>query len=980
MKKLFSTLKYLFTFLSILFAWLILSSFQRDEEQSLMAVPYENSEINHWADSMVNMLSLEQKIGQLFMIAANGKNMGPTYYKKVDSLIENYKVGGVIFFQSGPKNLVSLLNRYNTKSTIPLLTSLDAEWGLSMRLDSVQPFPWMMTLGAIQDLDLIYDFGVEVARQLNSLGIHMNFAPVVDVNNNPNNPIIDRRSFGSSVDLVLSRGLAYMKGMHAHNILACAKHFPGHGDTDVDSHKQLPVLYHNRPRLDSLEFAPFRHLINNGLGSIMIAHMNLPLIDTLMQPSSFSTHLIQNILKNELNFNGLVVSDALNMGALSAYNKPGEIELNAFLAGNDILLCPDNLFEAIELIKNTVNNNSHLIHQLNQSCKKILMIKKWAGAFDEKHDFDASNLINEKSEFLNKKLSQKSLTVLTNSNNMLPLINIDSLKLAYVEIGSSKGSVFYNRLNHYVPIKKHIHSDNSSVLLNELKNYDLIIVGAHYTNNNFWDKHVVSSQDSLFIEKLCVQNNTILSVFGHPKILNSFSANNIDALVLSFQNSKFAQDLTAQLIFGSIGASGRIPVATDNFLSGDGVDIDPVRDFEFVLPVEVDCNADSLAQIDSLVHLSIREGVFPGCQIVAARYGKIFYNKAFGFHTYDSKKPVLDTDLYDIASITKIVSAAPIFMKLVDDNSIKLNRKLKKYLPIVSSYDDKKNLKIIDIFTHQAQLFPWIPFWQSFQDDKKLNTFIFSNTLSNDYHIKVANDLFFKSSYIDTIYNIILKTPLLEKKEYKYSDLGFYLLHPVVENMLGLKVEHYVDTKFYRRIDAYRITYNPLEKYSKSEIVPTENDRYFRNQLIHGYVHDQGASLFGGVGLHAGLFSNAIDLMKFMNLYLDKGRYMNAQILPQKRINQFVSSPFVYKNNRRGVIFDKPSIDPNESGPTCDSISLSSFGHSGFTGTLAWADPEKDLVYIFLSNGRVFPNGNNTKLIDRNVRTDIQSIIYNAIK
>jgi len=960
--------------------FLILSSFQRNEEHSSIRVPYEYNDISNWADSMLNTLSLKQKIGQLFMIAANGKNLDSTYYKKVDSLILNHQVGGVIFFQSGPYGLTTLLNRYNKLSSIPLLTALDAEWGLSMRLDSVQDFPWMMTLGAIQDDDLIYDFGVEVARQLKSLGIHMNFAPVIDINNNPNNPIIDRRSFSSDVNVVSAKGLAYMEGMQANNILACAKHFPGHGDTDVDSHKQLPVLYYNRSRLDSIEFAPFNHLIHHGLGSVMIAHINLPLIDTLNRPSSFSSHIIRNILQKEMNFNGLIVSDALNMGALSEYNNPGKIELNAFLAGNDILLCPDNLLKAIELIQNAVDKDTLLIDYVNQSCRKILMIKKWAGAFDRQYNIENMKLITHQSESLNKKLSQQSITVLKNNHNILPLMDIDSLKVAYVSVGDDKGDIFYNRLNNYLPVSKYIYSDNSNDLLKELKIYDLIIVGAHYSNKNFWDQHIVSSQDSIFLEQLCAQNSTVINIFGHPKTLNSFSLQDAKGLVLSYQNSKFSQDLTAQLIFGSISASGRIPVDVDKFVAGDGIDLQSVRNFEFVLPIEAGCNIDSLSKIDSIVDLSISEQVMPGCQIVIARHGKILYNKAFGFHTYDSIQPVLDVDLYDIASITKIVSAAPIFMELVDKKDIKLNKKLKNYIPFPSGYHDKKNLKIIDIFTHQAQLFPWIPFWQFFQDENQLNQSAFSNYLSDDFNIKVADNLFFKSSYQDSIYNMILNHPLLDKKEYKYSDLGFYLMHPVVESLLGSKIEDYVCEKFYQPIDAYRITYHPLLKYPISSIVPTENDMCFRNQLIRGHVHDQGASLFGGVGLHAGLFSNAIDLMKFMNLYLDEGRYMDDKILPKKRINEFTASPFSDADNRRGIIFDKPSIDPEESGPTCDSISLSSFGHSGFTGTLAWADPEKDLIYIFLSNGRVFPSGNNTKLIDRNIRTEIQSIIYSSLK
>ena len=348
------------------------------------SIPYDNAHLFNWADSVLNTLSLDQKIGQLFMVTAAGKGLSETYYQQIDSLVLNYHIGGVLFLQSSPEQLRNLLNRYNAKSHLPLLASIDAEWGLGMRLDSVQSFPWMMTLGAVQDDQLIYDFGVEVARQLKELGIHINFAPVVDVNNNPNNPIIDRRSFSSDPDLVSSKGLAYMLGLQDNNVLACAKHFPGHGDTDIDSHKSLPVLYHAKSRLDSIELPPFQTLINHGLGSVMIAHMNLPLIDTLEIPSSFSDHIINKILKKEMDFKGLVISDALNMNALSAYADPGEIELNAFLAGNDILLCPSNIFDAVNLIKKKLFQSPYLIDALDASCRKVLMLKKWAGLFDIK--------------------------------------------------------------------------------------------------------------------------------------------------------------------------------------------------------------------------------------------------------------------------------------------------------------------------------------------------------------------------------------------------------------------------------------------------------------------------------------------------------------------------------------------------------------------------------------------------------------------
>ena len=968
-------MKYFFLLLPFLFF-----GFPKKNDFSVQnQIPYLTDANLLWADSMLNTLSIDQKIAQLFMVIGDSKGFKDPHYKDVDSLINNYQIGGVIFLKSSPQKIKKLINRYNNKSDIPLLMSIDAEWGLGMRLDSTQSFPWMMTLGAIQDKGLIYDFGAEVARQLNELGIHINFAPVIDVNNNPNNPIIDRRSFSSDPQLVALSGVQYMYGLQDNNVLACAKHFPGHGDTDIDSHKSLPILYHDRNRLDSVEFKPFRHLINRGLGSVMIAHMNLPLIDTLDIPSSFSNHIINGILKGEMNFRGLVVSDALNMDALSNYHHPGERELQAFLAGNDILLCPKNISESIVLIKEAIAQNPFLINSLNASCKKNLMIKKWAGAFSEVKKNDLS-LTTDESRLLNHNLSKSAITILKNNNNLLPLKNIKSLKIACVLMGDDAGDIFYNRLNNYMIIDKYnLDEFEKGQLLSILKPYDLVVVGMHYPNTNFWQKHVVDSQDSLFLSHLSQQNQIITTVFGHPRIINSIDCQNINSIILAYQNSTYFQDLVAQLHFGSIGVNGRLSTDLSNFNVGDGLDLEPIRDFGFVLPQELGLIPDSLEKIDSLVFDAIRQKAMPGCQIVASRYGKIFYNKSFGFHTYDSLKIVQDSDLYDIASVTKIVSAAPILMKLTDENKIKLNKKIKTYYPNFKN-TEIQNLKLIDILSHQAKLFSWIPFWKYFVDENNnLNESAFSKSLSDKYNLQIANNLFFNQQYIDTIYEIIYKYPLLKKKEYRYSDLGFYLLYPVLEDKLYLSIENYLLEHIYYPIEAFRIRYNPVNKTSLSSIVPTEKDMYFRKQLIHGFVHDQGAALFGGISLHAGLFSNAIDLMKIMQLYLDDGLFGDQKILSKKSIENFTSSHFNHEQNRRGLIFDKPSIDPEENGPTCDSISLRSFGHTGFTGTMVWADPETELVYIFLSNGRVYPNGDNTLLLKKNIRTEIQKVFYQSI-
>lgn len=958
----------------------VYSNAQIDDKHLL---PYMKLDLNNWADSVMGNMSIDQKIGQMFMVAANGKNLSQSYYKKVDSLIINYNLGGLIFFQSSPSDLKTLITRYNKLSQFPLIYGLDAEWGAAMRLDSVQPFPWMMTLGAIQKNDLIYQFAEEVAMQLKHLGIHINFAPVVDINNNPQNPIIDRRSFSSSKYVVSEKSLLYMKGLQDNNILACAKHFPGHGDTNIDSHKSLPIINHNFSRLDSIELYPFKELINNGVGSVMVAHMNLPHIDTLGIPSSFSKYLISDILKNKLDFNGIVISDALNMKALSNYKTPGERELNAFIAGNDILLYPDNILEAIRLIKSSVIKDSLLMEQLDSTCKKILILKKWVGLFQESHKVKVEfDLQSEKSKLLNKKLCKSAITVLKNTNN-LPLNNFDSLKIACLSMGEGDGGVFYNRLNTYFPIDRFFfnnkNQDQKHDVIEKLSSYDIVIVGLHYLNNNFWDKHLFNDYEDNLIKKISKNSKIIFNVFGHPRVINSLSDSYVDALILSYQNSSIFQDLTAQLIFGSISSDGRLPVELNSFSEGSGLKVEKFRKIEFIYPLEAKMSQLNLNKIDSIVNYAIDNKMMPGCQVLVSRFGKVLFQKSYGHHTYNLNRPVENHHIYDIASITKIVSAAPILMSLYEERKINLNKKLKRY-SILFKNSDKSSLKIIDILTHQSRLHPWIPFYQNILDKQgHLDSLFVSTEKSYDYSIEVAKNIFLSNTYVDSIMDQIVNYPLLNVKEYKYSDLGFYILQYILENKFSIKIDKYIDSKIFNPLGCYRITYNPLKVFHDSLVVPTEHDHYFRKQLIHGHVHDQGAALFGGIALHAGLFSNSLDLMKVMQLYLDNGKYMGDEIFSKKTIAKFTSSPNEKIGNRRGIIFDKPSLNMKENGPTFSGISRTSFGHSGFTGTLVWADPSTEIIYVFLSNGRVYPDGNNTSLIQNNIRTDIQKIIYESI-
>ena len=947
---------------------------------------YESS---NWVDSIMNKMSDDEKIAQLFMVAAYS-NKDEIHQQKIVEVIEKYKIGGLMFLQGGPVRQAKLTNLYQKKSDIPLMIAIDAEWGVSMRLDSSIRFPWQMTLGAIEDSDLIYKMGVEIARQCKLLGIHINFAPVIDVNSNPKNPIINNRSFGEDPYRVAEKGLAYMRGMQDNHVLACAKHFPGHGDTDKDSHKTLPIINHNKDRLNKIELIPFKRLINNGLGSVMTAHLNIPVLENDSNlPSSLSKNVVDSLLKNKLGFQGLCITDALNMNAVSDLYDPGDVDLKALLAGNDVLLFSENVSKAIQRIKDAIKNKIISQKDINDRCRKILLAKKWMG-LDKYMPVDTESIdfkiTVKETEVLNNRLIQESLTLLQNYNDLLPLKRLDTLKIASVIIGENAES-FQKTLSLYAPIDFfHISSKASlneqAVLLSKLEKYNLVIASVHKSNLNAWKPYNISQNIDVLLQSIALSNRLVLSIFANPYSLNSLLfSNNFDALTLSYQNSTIAQEKTAQAIFGGIGFRGTLPVNTKHFNINTGINTSSIR-MSYVFPEEIGLSSKFIFKIDSIVDNAIKEKAMPGCQILIAKEGNIFFNKSYGYHTYDNKKKVMNSDVYDLASITKIAATLPILMLMSDKKEIKLKDKISSHLSV--DLNNKKDLTFKDILAHQAKLTPWIPFYKSTLDKDtltglmKLRDTLYSNIKNQDFPHHVADNIYLHYSYTDSINLKIYNSDLLDKKEYVYSDLGFYLFKQIIEEKYEDKLNNIINKEFYSKLGMENLGYLPLNRVDIKRIVPTENDFEFRSQVLRGYVHDMGAAMQGGVGGHAGLFSNANDLAKIMQMYLQKGEYGAETFLSDKVVNEFIKCHFCRNENRRGLGFDKPALEGQEGGPTCNCISLLSFGHTGFTGTLAWADPKSQIVYIFLSN-RIHPDASNKKLLDMNVRTEIMQVIYDNI-
>ncbi|MEY8870137.1 glycoside hydrolase family 3 N-terminal domain-containing protein [Meridianimaribacter flavus] len=992
----------IFSLISIIYLSFTTISCAQEEKQQVLPQQDLTNPLLHkdveaqqkWVDSIYNAMSLEEKLGQLFMVQVFSSQDKATKTKIV-KLIKDQHIGGLIYSKGGPVRQARLNNELQAAAKVPLLIGMDAEWGLSMRLDSTYAFPWNMTLGAIRDNALVEKTGYQIGEHNKRLGVHFNFAPVVDINTNPKNPIIGNRSFGEDRDNVTEKALAFMKGMQSAGVLANAKHFPGHGDTESDSHKTLPTITFDEKRIDSIELYPYKKLIKEGLSSVMVAHLSVPSLEPRPgYPSSLSKHIVTDILKDSLQFKGLIFTDALEMKGVADYVEKGidgnsttkmpqggENDLKAFLAGNDVMLMSENPEQAIKLFATAYTDSIITEERLSHSVKKILMAKYKVG-LNRYSPIGIHNLVEDlnrlKDDLLYENLMENAITVVRNKEDILPLRKLDEKKIAYVSFGDDNGTPFYEELKKYTKVH-HVKAEKLDELLTKLQNYNTVIVGLHKSNASPWKDYKFKDQELVWLYEIARTNKVILDVFARPyALIDLHTIENIEGIVVSYQNSTIAQKKSAQVVFGAVAAKGALPVSTGiHFKVGDGITYNSIKSLSYGLPEQVGMSSEKLSKLDSVANYAISNQMTPGIQLLVARKGKVVYNKNFGKHRYEGDDKVKFEDLYDVASLTKILATLPLLMELEEKGAVSLDTKLSKILPEYKS-SNKSDITIKEMLSHYARLKPWVPFYAATLDSvtKKPDAKYYRRKYSPNFSIKVAEEVYLRHDYPDSIQKIIKDSDLLSRQRYRYSDLPYYILKKYIESYYDKPLDELVQEHFYQSLGANYTTYNPSQLFSNSQIVPTEIDDYYRYQEVHGYVHDMGAAMQNGVGGHAGIFSNANDVAKIMQMFLQKGFYGGKRYFKTETLDKFNKCYYCHRDNRRGVGFDKPQL--GEEGPTCGCLSLQSFGHSGFTGTYAWADPEEEIVYIFLAN-RTYPRAGKNLLLRENIRTEIQRLIYEAI-
>ena len=954
---------------------------------------------SRWVDSVYNSLTLEQRVGQLICMRANQPDK--PFYDDVTKYIKQYNIGGVCFFRADAEAQVKQTNEWQALAQTPLMVSIDAEWGLAMRVKNTLAYPYQMTLGALNDNELIYKMGQQVAEQCHRMGIHVNFAPVVDVNSNAANPIIGMRSFGENPAKVGEKGTAYALGMQSKGLITSMKHFPGHGNTSTDSHMTLPTVTRNMEEVRDIELAPFRHLIANGVNGAMVGHLYFPAIEKVKNTSSsLSYGVVTELLKENMGFNGLIFTDGLDMKGVSEKVRQDSVPYVAFMAGNDVLILPTNVPFAIKTIKAAAERDPKTAQRLEESCKKILRYKYRAGLNHYKPSSTANLMTDlKKQEYkdLRQQLFADAVTMLRN-DNVIPLDK--SKKIAVVTIGNTKNDIFNGldgkglNIKSFVCTKEEIGS-KSSQWLATLEGFDLVVVSVEKTTMFANKNYGINDETVKFFNRLVAQNDVILNLFACPYALDLFRINNsVKGLLVGYQDEVPAVNAVVKILMGEAVAKGSLPVSTTKFSCGDGILATIPEKQNHVVPSK-EVPAPSLPvqnekvtkkstpikeryarRLDSVALSGITSSAYPGCQIIVMKDGSEVYNKCFGTFTYGGGHQVQPDDLYDIASCTKIFASTLAVMKLYDDGLIDLNKTLADFFPYLKSSPHGK-LKLIELMTHQAGLKAWVPFYIPTIDENGPKSAFYSDQIDELHTVRVAENLYLVNDYSDRIFDSVSKTTL-GKKKYLYSDMGFYYIPKIVKLLTNKNIDDYLNEKFYYPMRLNHICYKPLSHFTREQIAPTENDTVFRKQLIWGDVHDQAAAMFGGVAGHAGLFSNAGDLAALMQMLLDEGTYNGVRYLKPETVRYFTKAPYAASHdNRRGIGFDKLPLEKKGSCTASKSGSMKGYGHTGFTGTFVWADPENKTVIVFLSN-RVYPNAEPNKLVKSGIRSMLHDIIYEA--
>ncbi len=953
-----------------------------------------------YADSVIAKLTDTEMLAQLIM-----PMVWPTEESKGllawDDMVMNKKFGGVLFQKGDPRVQLAMTNRMRAKARIPMLVAADGEWGLSMRLSNTLRYPKNMLVGAVGDADLTQRYGNAVAYEMKRIGIHINFAPTIDVNNNPKNPVIGVRSFGSIPHSVALLGTAYSVGLEERGVLSCAKHFPGHGNTDVDSHHGLPTIKGTRQSLEATELAPFRRYIERGLGAVMVGHLKVPALNTGNRPTSLSRAVVTDLLRREMGFGGLIVTDGLAMeGVLT--DKSLSVAVEAFKAGNHILLAAKDPAKDLRELSQALQRGEISRRDLVERCREVLAMK-WAVGAHIATPIPTADLYKELApvghKSLIEQLNNRAMTLLKNKRDVLPLR--PSVKTALLRYGSEPCEVLasslrkHNKADHFTITPKMSKPERDKIY-KQLKGYATVIIAI--TSDKL-------TPDVGMID-LVQRVPTILTLLSSPYTLLSFERilPHIDAITVGYETTEGTQRAMAQALLGGIPFRGKLPVdLSPLYQAGSGEQTVATRLGE-ALPETVGLSSERLAEIDRLALEGIRKGAYPGCQVLVAKDGQVVYNKAFGTKDAAHREKVTTETLYDLASVTKATATVPLLMIAADDGMLDPEDPIGPHLSYIQG-SDKERVKIAELLHHIGGMPASIPFYHLLIDHDSYKAPLTSNRRKAGYTIRIGERRYARSSFkfrpdmvskdSSALYPIRFAAGMylpegvrdsirlamrdakvsIPRQGFRYSDIDFLLLQDILEGMHGATLDVLFDRQLAQPLGLSRLLYKPYIRFAPEEIAEGQKDRFLRHTTLRGDVDDEAAAMLGGVSGNAGLYGNAESLAVLLQMYLNMGTYGGRRLIDEETVRRFTTTLHTKSPYSLGFYTNK---EREERGAMAMSASPTTYGHLGFTGTCFWVDPERHIIFIFLSN-RVAPTRWNSTLSDLRLRPEIHEAVYQAL-
>ena len=926
-----------------------------------------------WAESTLDKLTLREKIAQMMVYRMNMHylNYNSDEWKEIENLISSDGIGILHIWFGETGSALTMLNKIQRESKIPILVEADIESGLGRRYPGAVTLPPMMAIAATGNSKFAYEAGRISAEESRGVGIHFNLAPVVDVNNNPKNPIINTRSFGEHPDSVIKYSREFIKGLHEHGMLTTAKHFPGHGDTETDSHSSLAQIPSDSARLWQIELPPFKNAIESGVDAIMVAHVNSPEYQIHSEdPATLSKFWIQDVLRSKMKFDGVIITDAMDMGGIVKKYSDSYALIETIKAGSDIIIQNNQMKKSIDLVEKAVKNGIISEQRINASTLKVLKMKERLGLHKNKIiSMDDTHMsVGKKSNFdLASEIGNRSITLVKNNDNILPLEPKSNDTFYIVDLydgaNNHNESIVTKSLreNGYKVRSFQIDKSDSLIvanhILDQIPSDGLVLLNA-YANPVEWKENIfLPSIEADFINRLIKKCSTvIITSFGSPYLIQDFPE--APVYICAYKGSSVMQKAFLNALMGESDINGILPVTIPGIAKrGSGINLKsikwekkeqswiPGKEIKRIRPNEISVNVDETKQ---MLLEAVADSAFPGGVILAAKNGDIFLHKAFGYHTYSKKKPVMRGNIYDLASITKVVATTSALMKLVDEKKLSLDDKVITYLPEFIGkqkifFDQKSKVTIRHLITHTSGL---PPFKKYFLMDGNIQT------------------------KIDSIMNTEPEIPLNQKMI--YSDIGLIVLGKIIESVSQSSLDEYVDSVVFKPLGMKTTFYNPpIEKIKR--IIPTEYSSLYGETII-GYVHDENAKSIGGIAGHAGLFSTASDLSIFSQMMLNGGIYGWKRIFKSQSVTNFTKRANTIEGSSRALGWDTPS------GQSSGGVYLSgsSFGHTGFTGTSLWIDPENQIFVILLTNA-VHPNRNYKNPNYFDWRQKIHSSVYEEL-